>query len=97
MRKITLDGNNFSDMEGFYEEVIANLTDGIDFTPGHNLDALNDLLRGGFGVHDYGETLIILWKNYQKSEDELGMEQIYKLYKVILDQSSNQRTLVLER
>ncbi len=37
-------------MEGFYDEIDRVLTKDLDWKTGHNLNALNDLLRGGFGV-----------------------------------------------
>jgi hypothetical protein len=47
---IYINGNNFSGMEGFYDEIDRVLTKDLDWKTGHNLNALNDLLRGGFGV-----------------------------------------------
>lgn len=50
------------------------MTKDLDWKTGHNLDAFNDLLRGGFGVHDYEEPITIIWENSEKSKDELGYE-----------------------
>lgn len=36
------------------------LTKGLTWRIGHNFDAFNDLLRGGFGVHEYGEPIVII-------------------------------------
>ena len=55
MREIIINGNNFSDLEGFYSEIDRILTKDLDWKTGHNLNAFNDLLRGGFGVHQYEE------------------------------------------
>ena len=49
MRTIILDGNAFSDMEGFYCEIDRLLTKDLTWKTGHNLHAFNDILRGGFG------------------------------------------------
>lgn len=70
MRKLvlTIDGSNFSDMEGFYNEMDRVLTKDIDWQTGRNLNALNDLLRGGFGVHDYEEGFTLIWENSTKSQ-----------------------------
>ena len=51
MKTFILDGNNFTDMEGFYNEINKLLTKNLHWKTGHNLNAFNDLLRGGFGVH----------------------------------------------
>ena len=47
MKTFLLDGNNFSDMEGFYDEIDKLLTKNLQWKTGHNLNAFNDLLRGG--------------------------------------------------
>lgn len=70
--KIVLDGNNFSTLEGFYEEIDKLLTKDLDWKTGHNLDAYNDLLRGGFGVHEPDQPLEIHWINSEKSRQDLG-------------------------
>ncbi len=82
--KIVIDGNNFDDLEGFYCEIDRVLTKDLTWKTGHNLDAFNDLLRGGFGVHEYGESLLISWKNCDKSRDCLGYEATIKYYENIL-------------
>ena len=69
-----MDGDKFSDARGFYEEMARLLTKDTDFVPGKKPDALNDLLRGGFGVHAYGEPIVIRWKNAEKSRAELGAD-----------------------
>ncbi len=85
MKELILDGNNFSDINGFFYEVDKILTNGLDWIPGHNFSAYNDLLRGGFGVHNYGEPIVIKWLNYDKSKSELGEEFIYKIIEITLD------------
>lgn len=84
MKTYTIDGEHFSDMEGFYREMEELLVRAEDFEPGHNLNAFNDLLRGGFGMHEYGEPILIRWENYGKSKEDLGEEQILCILEVIL-------------
>ena len=81
---IVIDGNKFSDEEGFYDEIDRLLTQDLDFTTGHNLNALTDILRGGFGVHEYGEPLKIRWINASKSRKDLGYEETRKHWEKIL-------------
>lgn len=68
-----IDGINFDNLEGFYDEIEVNLTDGLDFRIGRNLNAFNDILREGFGVHEYEEPLRIIWLNIDKSEKDLKL------------------------
>lgn len=85
MKTFILDGNNFSDMEGFYDEIDRLLTKDLKWQTGHNLDAFNDLLRGGFGVHEYEEPITIRWVNYAKSKKDLGDETVLILLEIMLD------------
>jgi hypothetical protein len=43
-----IDGQRFSTLEEFYEEISRALVLNAEW--GHNLDAFNDILRGGFGT-----------------------------------------------
>ena len=50
MREVfTIYGRRFSNMAGFYNEVERVFTSGLDWKIGRNLNAFNDILRGGFG------------------------------------------------
>ncbi len=84
MKKFVLDGDRFFDMEGFYNEIDRLLTKDLDWQTGHNLNALNDLLRGGFGVHEYGEPILIKWKHFDKSKADLGQETVLRILEVML-------------
>ena len=50
-----LDGSRITSLETFYDEVSRVLIPGRQW--GRNLDAFNDILRGGFGTPDEGFTL----------------------------------------
>jgi RNAse (barnase) inhibitor barstar len=82
--EIVIDGNNFDDLEGFYCEIDRVLTKDLNWKTGHNLDAFNDLLRGGFGVHEYGEPILLRWKNYDKSRVCLGYKATIEYYEKML-------------
>ncbi|MFN9976279.1 MAG: barstar family protein, partial [Phycisphaerae bacterium] len=40
---------------------------------GKNLDAFNDILRGGFGTPDHG--FVIRWVNSRRSQEALGYQE----------------------
>ena len=63
-----IDGNHFSTLEEFYDEISRVLVPGADW--GHSLDAFNDTLRGGFGTPEEG--FILRWKNSDVSRQRLG-------------------------
>ena len=72
MRTIELDGSAFDDLDGFHDEVERKLTKGLDWRPAHNLNAFNDLLYGGFGVHEYYESVQLIWRDSARSRKVLG-------------------------
>ncbi len=84
-KEIILDGSLFDTMDGFYKQAARVLTDRKPgFTPGKNLDAFNDLLRGGFGVHACGEPISLVWKNSAKSRKDLGYRATARYYRGLL-------------
>jgi RNAse (barnase) inhibitor barstar len=62
-----IDGRTFDSLEGFYDEVGKNL---LTAPWGRNLDAFNDVLRGGFGTPDGG--FVLRWLNSADSRVALG-------------------------
>nr|WP_315476027.1 barstar family protein [uncultured Undibacterium sp.] len=65
---IRIDGLQFSTLEGFFQHFSERALDGS--TWGHNLDAFNDVLRGGFGTPEDG--FVIEWLNHVISKQRLG-------------------------
>ena len=45
---IEIDGARFDSLSGFWNEISACVIPGFKW--GHNFDALNDILQGGFGT-----------------------------------------------
>ena len=72
MKTIVINGLNFQTMVGLYAEIDRVLTKDLDFETGHNLNAFNDILCGGFGVHEYDDPIRLIWKNFEKSKSVLG-------------------------
>jgi RNAse (barnase) inhibitor barstar len=62
-----IDGDRFSSLEEFFDEVGAALSTAAW---GRNLDAFNDVLRGGFGTPEGG--FILRWLHSSRSRDALG-------------------------
>jgi len=71
MRTIEINGNNFSNLSEFYNEVERKMTNGLNWKIGRYLDAFNDVLNGGFGIHEYDEDYKMIWLNSEKSKSEL--------------------------
>lgn len=92
----TIDGRHFSTMAGFYDEAEQVFTCGLNWKIGRNLNAFNDILRGGFGRHEYGEPIHIKWIAYQKSVRNLGQETIDTITEIILDTNGSGHDCTLE-
>jgi RNAse (barnase) inhibitor barstar len=65
---IEIDGSRFDSLSGFWNEISTRVIPGHEW--GRNLDALNDILRGGFGTPEGGFRL--RWVNFQRSKEVLG-------------------------
>ena len=96
MKEFVIDGNNFKNLDGFYNEIDRLLTKDLDFPTGHNYNAVNDLFRGGFGFFDYGTPITLKWKNYEKSKADLGEKTILTLIEIILDFNNSGHECKLE-
>ncbi|HKC69335.1 MAG TPA: Barstar (barnase inhibitor) [Bacteroidia bacterium] len=68
---IAINGNNFFSLNGFYIEAEKALSKNIPWQNAKNLQVLNDLLLGGYGVHNYQEPITLIWENSEKSKSDL--------------------------
>jgi RNAse (barnase) inhibitor barstar len=74
-RTIVLDGREIYDLSSFYDEVESKLTRDLAWEMGRNLDAFSDVLRGGFGVFDYDEPVLLVWQHSEESRADLSWEE----------------------
>ncbi len=75
-----IDGGDFRDLQEFYDVISRVLIPGVDW--GRNLNAFNDILRGGFGTPDVG--FVLRWKNSSVSRKRLG-PVFFELVEIIQD------------
>ena len=68
---LDIDGANFDTLDGFYDEVERTLIPSVYW--GRNLDAFNDILRGGFGTPEGG--FVLRWVNSARSRTCLGFPE----------------------
>jgi RNAse (barnase) inhibitor barstar len=76
--------NSFSNLIEFYDEIERKFTKDLDWKIGRNLDAFNDVMRGGFGAYEYEEDIEILWTNSIKSRKVFGYQETVKYLEGIL-------------
>nr|WP_262920659.1 ribonuclease inhibitor [Chryseobacterium timonianum] len=78
-KMIVIHGGHFSSLDGFYEEVSKVLMKDTDWKVG-TLDGFDDILYGGFGAFENKDKIEIIWKESQKSKDELGLKATQEFY-----------------
>jgi RNAse (barnase) inhibitor barstar len=66
-----INGTRFATLDEFYQEISRVLVPGM--TWGRNLDAFDDILRGGSGTPNEG--FEIRWRNHALSRERLGHEE----------------------
>ena len=76
---IVIHGGHFSSLAGFYEEASRVLMKDTDWKVG-TLDGFDDILYGGFGVFENKEEIEIIWKESQKSKEDLGFKATCEFY-----------------
>ena len=85
MRQVfVIDGDKFDDLAGFYDEFERIFTKDMTWRIGRGLDAVNDVLRGGFGRHEMYEPIDIVWRNFAKSRRDLGYPATVIYYEEML-------------
>jgi RNAse (barnase) inhibitor barstar len=92
-QKYLLKSESFSTLAGFYDE-IGRLLLPNDFW-GKNLDALNDILAGGFNIPESPFELI--WDNVSKAKQDLGFEETENWYKRKLEKQPENQVYLLSR
>jgi len=92
-----LDGRDFSDIYGFYGEIQKHLTKNLGWKIGNNLDALNDILRGGFGFHECDESIRVLWLYSDKSKQDLGEDIFNRIVQVFKEHENKENELILRQ
>ena len=76
IKQFIIDGSSFNNLNSFYDELERVLCS--NFHMGRNLNAVDDVLRGGFGKFEYEESIDLIWRNSQKSKHDLGHKETIK-------------------
>jgi RNAse (barnase) inhibitor barstar len=88
-----IDGLDFSTLEEFYEVINRVLVPGAAW--GRNLDAFNDILRGGFGTPEDG--FVLRWKNSSVSRERLGYPETIRQLEVRLRRCHPENRALVEQ
>lgn len=86
--ELHLDGSAVRDIPSFYDEINRIFMAGEDWDLAPSLDALDDLLYGGFGVAQHAAHIELIWTNVATSQGALGYEETRRYYKEKLEPGS---------
>lgn len=73
MITLHIDGRQVEDIASFYEEINRVFMVGVDWRLGASLDALDDLLYGGYGTLHGQERARVVWEDHEHSAAALGV------------------------
>lgn len=69
---LVLDGTRIHDIASFYAEINRLFMPDEDWRLGHSLDALDDLLYGGYGALQGHAQATVVWQGFEASRAALG-------------------------
>ena len=85
----TIDGAIIDSEDDLYELLYAQMIVDPEFEPGHNLDALADVVRGGYGMHQNSDECCFVWISFARSVSVLEQDFIMNVLKVITAEGSS--------
>ena len=93
----TLDAARFDDIAGFYREINRLFMAAEDWQLGESLDALDDLLYGGFGALAGVGQARLIWRGIKKSRADLGLAATQAWLCAKLDQPQFDTTAIRDQ
>ncbi|MDO5676443.1 MAG: barstar family protein [Propionibacteriaceae bacterium] len=71
---VTIDGTRIHDISSFYAELNRVFMQGVEWQLGESLDALNDLLHGGYGALADADEATVVWIDMERNREALGVD-----------------------
>ncbi|MDN3496669.1 barstar family protein [Planococcus sp. APC 4015] len=81
MTTFTIDGSAIRGIPSFYDELNRVFMTGEDWRLGESLDALDDMLYGGYGALAGADGIRIVWTDHDASRRALGREATAEYYR----------------
>ncbi len=73
-KTIDIIGTAIVDIPAFYAEINRVFMASEDWSLGHTLDGLNDMLYGGYGAIEGKEPVTLVWRDIASSRSALGVD-----------------------
>lgn len=74
MHTFNIEGAGITSITDFYAEINRVFMKGVDWQLGENLDALNDMLYGGYGAAANSDEITVVWKDHAVAQRALGTD-----------------------
>ena len=79
-KEIQIDGAKIQDLTSLYKEFNDKLMPNEDWELGESLDALDDLLYGGFGEINGNEAIHFVWTDFERMKELFGYDFTLNFY-----------------
>ena len=79
-KEIQIDGSKIQDLTSLYKEFNDKLMPNEDWELGESLDALDDLLYGGFGEINGNEAIRLVWTDFERMKEFFGYDFTLNFY-----------------
>ena len=79
-KEIQIDGAKIQDLTSLYKEFNDKLMPNEDWELGESLDALDDLLYGGFGEINGNEAVRFVWTDFERMRELFGYNFTLNFY-----------------
>lgn len=80
-----IDGSSIHDIASFCDEINRVFMGGEDWKLGPSLDALDDMLYGGYGALQGSSPVVLIWREMEKNRNDLGLKATRAYYRAKLD------------
>ena len=80
VKQLEIDGNSINDIASFYEEFNRVFMVGETWVIANSLDALDDVLYGGYGVLQGTQSAELVWHHIDHSRQALGYQTTRTYY-----------------
>lgn len=87
-KTLIIDGSRVHDIPSFYDEINRVFMAGEDRKLGPSLDALDDLLYGGFGALHGEPTITLVWNAFETCRGAMGRDTTRAYYLKKLEEPS---------
>ena len=94
---LTIAGRDIHDIPSFYAEINRVFMANEDWALGESLDALDDMLRGGYGAIRGHEPVRLVWQDIEIARSSLGLAATCAFLQAKLERPGQYNTARIDR